>query len=997
MINFELAFILTLRKIHLPSGLRKADLEALVGDISPEESQYLEIWKNIAKNIGMLNPPLYLEYSASDLKSFLEIKTNFGSNLPLSYYLPKKDKEHLLAYYILYNYPITFTNKEWTIEQSSAINFVKGILVVNSSAGTGKTSCANEKAFRLRDEGVLVISYTNEAINENYKRIHEYPGLKGLLGRKDYEKKLNITTADSLATRIVGAVGLEGHDISIRTAIEYLQNNTDIYYKFMIPGRGLFYNHIIVDECQDIDDLRGELLITFFRMFRLKSLTLFGDPRQRVREGCGLWYTKLWDQSYQFLELPDRNIPSIERIGFTYSYRFQNALMLNLANSLSERRSNIHFPLQSHSAVAQIPETTPIELILGNNEDSVIELVALYIRDVLKISYNQICIIGPSLTKENKTSAIAQKIFSIFKEYNISCYTRAEGSYQPNAVLFSTIQSVKGKEFDYIFVFGINNYPNSFYMIPYDEAESLIFVLHTRARKKIFYIGCNNFVIPRGIDAKYVSNYTAPLTNTNRIWEPEPHVLKIWDIVLEKNLINFLRINDFCLTGEVIDTLPSISSLNDKFWGNLAVLAIQMLIKGEHLDILKKFASGQSVSHSPKEYENLKRKNIIVKGKYIVDKNINNIIICNTAVNLPKDTDIIYLQEILQKPVDSVTLNDYIHLTKICDYLYGEFKESGATITNNNNDTLISTFQKIASEIKEKYSEIFELEIYPQNLNLIGIINLCSNTHIIEFNTLSTINDQELYLKVWLNYLANDDKNKKSIIINLQTGKVIQINSNNSFERWQYIMEAYFQIRTHVELVNFRVTQATCTSKTGGLIPKTFPHNTFLVDTEFASSLVGNRQENEIFDLACVNINDPYCSLVQTIKPKDENLAFATSWLNKPAELFISSPSMKEITDNIFYSIQRLYVTHDVDLQYYISPVDVSWYKEIQCKKTNLGSVAREIALKNGIFISGSQPPKLGDLYSQLCKPLEFQPHLHQHTALSDALMLYEMKRLNII
>jgi hypothetical protein len=64
--------------------------------------------------------------------------------------------------------------------------------------------------------------------------------------------------------------------------------------------------------------------------------------------------------------------------------------------------------------------------------------------------------------------------------------------------------------------------------------------------------------------------------------------------------------------------------------------------------------------------------------------------------------------------------------------------------------------------------------------------------------------------------------------------------------------------------------------------------------------------------------------------------------------------------------------------------------------KTNLGSIARDIGIKNGIFLAGGQPPMLGNLYSQLCKPLEFQKHLHPHTALSDALMLYELKRLNI-
>jgi superfamily I DNA/RNA helicase len=87
---------------------------------------------------------------------------------------------------------------------------------------------------------------------------------------------------------------------------------------------------------------------------------------------------------------------------------------------------------------------------------------------------------------------IAQRIHTVFKHVGVPCYTKTEGSYQPHGILFSTIQSVKGKEFDFVFVYGVSNYPESFHMIPYEEAEGLIFVLHTRARKRIIYLISND-------------------------------------------------------------------------------------------------------------------------------------------------------------------------------------------------------------------------------------------------------------------------------------------------------------------------------------------------------------------------------------------------------------------------------------------------------------------------------------------------------------------------
>ena len=87
-----------------------------------------------------------------------------------------------------------------------------------------------------------------------------------------------------------------------------------------------------------------------------------------------------------------------------------------------------------------------------------------------------------------------------------------------------------------------------------------------------------------------------------------------------------------------------------------------------------------------------------------------------------------------------------------------------------------------------------------------------------------------------------------------------------------------------------------------------------------------------------------------------------------------------------------------VTICYYICAVDHIWIPrpngEIQLN--NLGSAARTKGKEIGYF-NGSAPPKLGDFYGATVMPLEFQPHLSAHTALSDALMLYTLLQLGII
>ena len=55
---YELAFILSLRKVNLSSTLKKSDLEKLITIITEQELASLKWWKEAATSLYNLNPKL---------------------------------------------------------------------------------------------------------------------------------------------------------------------------------------------------------------------------------------------------------------------------------------------------------------------------------------------------------------------------------------------------------------------------------------------------------------------------------------------------------------------------------------------------------------------------------------------------------------------------------------------------------------------------------------------------------------------------------------------------------------------------------------------------------------------------------------------------------------------------------------------------------------------------------------------------------------------------
>lgn len=903
MLRVDLWLILASRGVSLPADANKQTLIEAVKEITPQEQQMLYDFNHIEVDTSP-----YHRYTPKELKNYMQLKSGHTFPLPLGVLKRNHQKHQILSYYVLIGCPIIYPQLAFTQEQLEVISVREpGIYCINAGPGTGKTTVANERAFQLRYEGCLLISFTNEAINENYKRLLTYPEITGVIGKKDFQKKLTVATVDSLALWLAQDKG-KCHDATIRTAIERLKRDPEIFTLFMPPGQPVLYRHIICDECQDIDDLRGELVLTLFKAIPKATLCLFGDPRQRIHANAGCWYSQLWTSQPSF--------------GFSISHRFYNSALLNLANHLSEQRPRLHHALTiTHSDI-----DTPMGILSVYEPYDQIQLdeLAKFIRqihDTHQISYNDIAVIGPSLNRDNQTSRWMHKICAALKDHQIPCYTRTEGSYQPTGIVFLTIHAAKGKEFDYVFLVGMSNYPHTFAMIDQESADSLTFVAHTRARRQIFYIAPESFIAPHGVSPEFIHKYTPPKQRNKRAPEPSDPMFALTDVGTDFGFLKLLQTNNF-----TFETQPTQKCT--------LTPAMKVLVNRRIPDVCVKLCHKQFKVLTNTEYMRWRYQGVLVNGL------CKGVLYINRDLSQLDSTD---LQAAVEENdyTDPVVTQWYVRLTK------------GIVEV-----PLLDKFDESSEYIESK--EYTDIDVEVRFGSIHGNVDLTTPTTVVSF---------ESGLHALLTGVIT---NKTGIWIN--DGTMYTVTSPVAPIRWRYLLRAWIQLKTHLHKVTYRQNKLI----QRGYVPPPIPPNCFAVDTEFV--------DGEIFDIAIINLNDPYASIIQTLQVN--NTPFACEWIGQPEELFHSSITLSALITQ-FTQLKNIHRNSKPTLLYYASPVDHSWYQGAHV--VNLGEPARAYAKRNGVFIDGSQPPKLTDLYTLVSLPLEFQPHLRPHTALSDALMLYEL------
>lgn len=939
------------REETIPSTITVNELNIMLGEITNKETKKLKKFNKLVNSEEVQNilEKYYKGFSEEDIIKYLELKTYVKFAIPLSHLKLELRSKYTIAFYLYKDLNVIRKKRKFNSLQRKVINKTQGVVIVNAGPGTGKTTTACKKAFELAEEGVIIVSYSNASVNEIKDRIYEFPGASDKIDNK----KIIFSTIDKLAFTITKEI--DDYEHAIRHATLKMRREN---YRYLSS-----YSHIIVDEAQDINNIRSEFIETLFVESNFESLTVLGDPRQKIKENSGEWYKNLWIKTLSDKEIIlQGHTFDLKGVGLNISYRFKNQKILNMINELSSRREELHCelvlnPKLDTSETSETSDSKPILCYnfnnkLSNFESYIVKEICGFIKDKIEegYSYNDFLCVGPSLDKSNKSSKFCNLLTGLFRENDIPCKLKSEGSYQSRGILFSTIQSVKGMESEFVFIFGMNNYPNAFNIIPYEEAESLIYVAHSRARQKIIYVNgeleCN---LPRGVDEKHVEfppEFSGILTKK----EDKYSDLKCFSVTSVSTCFGF---NKLMKTNKVyIETLDLDFSFPTKdvlildeipldFFGILICLGIQIHSCNKLPEFFKHIAKSKRATLS--DCINIKT-NENKQISYAILKRLENYTFFN---------------------IDEYTNENYFELASI---LYNALNSADYHYKGTYDFNLKSYFIKLSNSIKNTFGNIINCEHMLEFNCLKGSIDILTDTTIIEIKFTKEDNDSS-FLQCQI-YRTLFKRYRDAVVINLRTRTCKEVSSNRKTRYWLYLLEQYVSIYKQVHFV--RCLKSNESNKFN------FPNNSFCIDTEF--------HNNDIFEIGIFNINDPFSSIVQTIDVREPALSFAVEWLSMDEKMFEQSISMEELR-NMFDRLTYLF-DETVTFYYYCCNTDHSWYKK-ECRNIDVGSLTKRESSKNGIFDKKSHSPKLIDFYNSHIYFITFHEHLAHHTAMSDSLMLY--------
>jgi hypothetical protein len=1036
-------------------------------------------WIKTAKSL----PNEFFEYTPSEFGVYCGLQTGLVFPLgPTAIFSKVYGVREVWAYYLLKGFTINPLPTP-TDEQQFIIDQRCGCFTINAGPGTGKTSTILRRAYKYASEGVLIISYSNKSTKIIKDDFMEYPRHRGVIGYKAYSKKegpypIVIATVDSLAHYITSKGCIQdadhSYDDTIAEAIRALSY-----------GKSIPFKHIIVDEAQSIPDFRAQVILGLYASGNHTSLTIFGDPRQINSAAGGwfskLWAINQYQFSFfqrisggadRLMVIPEvvedqdmndllaaitdgssiasntsdaahsdtrgvkiqlfdpnnyqaqvRTIATVKH-SLSWCHRFKNQRLLDLHNDLSATRPHLHVPLRS---LQPLPDLGPIRCYdIGPvySETGMIDFIKYLKSAYVDSGYckqKDICFILPSIDKSNLTSRKAQRLAAIIKDVGLSCYTRKEGSFQPEAICITTAYDSKGTEFPITINYCFDEFPRYFPQIPMTVAEGLIYIFCTRSIKEMIFLSHGKFVPPKGVNPKFLS-YSASLSNSpstghqveRKDSKLEAKAVSVTEIVGHHGFLKLLHINNYLITSapetpfatrdgsgsnnpskeekeEKEGNFPKLPAFNigtPALNGVLAGLVIETLVGNRHLNIFYCLVNSQYIVMDDIQYNSAVRNGCICNGVWNTrDNNFGKVVIKREVVNSIRDVEIERLKNIIQRSILSLDYNQWGFLAQLTSWIAGDNMNARYDLIEVDQPFPIDEFVAVATKLLSLFSpsssilnsEGVEVEKVLEFGYTMGACDILFHDLIVELKYTKTITNQHRH-QVLL-YNACLQRPRHTAVYNLKTGVFELVTSNRNPYDWRYIMDAFVTIKNHTELV-------TCRQNRGGIPQRLAPPELYVADTEFFDT---------IFDFAMVNLNDPYTSIVQPLRSHHPK---APIWLadhHKEWKLQELTELLRYAPEDISTSFAKLEVhakLQNSTVLYYTAKNDIVYPLKYGMKGFDLAPILRAKAKTNGTSTEAAFSIRLGEIYDVLVTPMDFQPHLHQHLALTDSLLLYEFYHL---
>ena len=264
----------------------------------------------------------------------------------------------------------------------------------------------------------------NESFEEINKRIDDF-------SLKDRKKAVFVYKILKIVNKLKQENNIRGYTEQIIHTIDFFKNN-----KNRIPK----YEHILIDEYQDINDLQIELI----DVLAPENLFVVGDPRQSIYE---------W-----------RNAKIEHILGF--SAKYENAKIIQLRTNyrsikqIIDLANRIIDPLKLPNLIAHNKEKQDSIAIIKHESENVEKIFLLYSILAQDIDRNKIFV----LTRTNRQ---LDDIADFFKKNKLKFLKKSSDlennsrTPEKDEVVLSTVHAIKGLEAEIVFIAGANsiNFP----------------------------------------------------------------------------------------------------------------------------------------------------------------------------------------------------------------------------------------------------------------------------------------------------------------------------------------------------------------------------------------------------------------------------------------------------------------------------------------------------------------------------------------------------------
>lgn len=382
--------------------------------------------------------------------------------------MERKNFTFSLFYFIIKIERIDKMGLELDKEQLKVVNSKAKYILVIANAGAGKTRCLTERVLRLINEGespqgIVAITFTNAAADEMKQRLGEK--CTGVF----------IGTIHSYINQI-----LIQNKVDTSTLLQEERFDELLDMLLARPGivNNLKINHLLVDECQDLDERQYTLLK---EQFPAKNKLFVGDDWQMIYafRGSNFEYIR---QMYDDPKYTVYYLYNNYRCG-TDIIRFSNQFMNDVLDKIERGTRPARGCNGEVYTVHNLDEALSYIKEFDNFNDWL----------VLTRTNEQITDIRENLRRMNIPT-------DTFKKSEITAAELSE-KMKSNTVKVLTAHAAKGLEAKNVIVYGL---------IPYDDDERrLCYVACTRAADRLFWCkkrttnkrkGFRKIKTPHGVD-----------------------------------------------------------------------------------------------------------------------------------------------------------------------------------------------------------------------------------------------------------------------------------------------------------------------------------------------------------------------------------------------------------------------------------------------------------------------------------------------------------------